>query len=123
MVPKFSHIYHILTVNTDASWGVKFSIATALPPKFPQKLSLCCEHLNAMVLSVSYMYIPSAVKCHIPGVVKLSIVTAMAAEAAGECQVRVQNLNTVIVIISYIQFSVVWMDCNTYRCSQIRVAY
>ena len=63
------------------------------PPNLPQKSSLCCEHLNTMVASISHIHIPSAVTCHIPGVMELSIVTAFTAKAAGECQVRVQNLN------------------------------
>ena len=108
MVATLSHMHHIVTVNADAGGLEQFSIASTILPKLPQELSFCCEHLNAVVVIVSHIHIPSAVKCHIIG-----IYTASAAKATGECQVRVQNLNAVVVIVCSIHFLAVWVNSNT----------
>ena len=113
MVALFSHVHHIVTVDADAGGFVQFSIVFTILPKLSQELSLCCEHLNAVVVEVSHIHIPSAVKCHIIGVVELSIITAMTAKGTGECQVGVQNLNAMIPAVCYIYFLVVWVDGNT----------
>ena len=113
MVAVLSHIHHIVTVNTDAGGEPQFSITFIFLPKLPQILSLCREHQNAVIVTVSYIHIPGAIARHIPGAHELSIATAKAAKSARECQVRVQNLNTVIEVVCYEHFVVEWVDGNT----------
>ena len=110
MVGSLSHIHRVISINADAGRPHQFSIVFATFPKFPQKRTLCCEHLNAVVFKVSYIHIPTAIKRYTPGMFELSVAAAAATKAAGECHVRVQNLNAMIAIVCYVYFLVVLVD-------------
>ena len=105
MVVLIDHIHHIVTVNADTARTFQFCFTVSFLSKLPQIPSICCKHLNAVVVSISDIHNSSAVTCNVTWVVELSIANAVAAKAARECEVSVQNLNTIIVFCLQCIFS------------------
>ena len=92
MVIILTYVHYIIGVYGDTRG--KFSSPSPPPilPKSHQEVSVFCKDVDTMVLPVSDVHIPCAIKRNIPGVLELTIgtaFTAFAAETAVECQVSI----------------------------------
>ncbi len=67
----------------------EFTLPPAVTPESSHKFPRGCEDLDAMVVSVSHIYLPSAVTAYITRMIELSIASASSPKSAGVGEVRV----------------------------------
>ena len=111
MIASVTDIHHTTSVNCNIVSPTQFPPTLTTPPKHPQELPLSCEDLDAMVVSVSHIHLPSAVTGYTTWTIKLSLATAFLPKGAGEGEVRVQDLNMMIPITSNIHLVVASVEC------------
>ena len=85
-IPHIHHIIRLVSIRSNTNKVTQLPPTLALPLKHPQKLPLGCEDLDAMVIPVSDIHIPSIVTGYTKWVFKLSLAIAKGAE---EAEVRV----------------------------------
>ena len=99
MLRRLGDVHIVSAIHPDIEWlDDHLFLAFSCVPKHPQKPSLSCEDLDAVVTAVSYIHLPAAVTGYAPRGVKLPQATTMFSKGAEETEVRIQDADVIISI-------------------------